>query len=291
MKESAPADKDRRHWLEKLMYIDRRLIFLGVFLAVIIPTLKPIGMPVKPSREAIDFYECLEELEAGDILFFSFDYEPDTRAELDPMSLAIYRYCFRRDIRIIAVTLYAGGPGIADAIMEEAATEFDKEYGVDYVFLGYNPDWSGTMLRLGESFKATYPTDQYGRPTGEIPIMQDADTYDDVPLLVSVAASALAEYWAIWAGGKYGQKVITGNTAIQAILVYPYYNAGQISGFLGGLKGAAEFEKLAKLPGYATRGMDAQSTAHALMVLFIIIGNLAFAMPHWRRKKEAERVG
>ncbi len=49
--------------------------------------------------------------------------------------------------------------------------------------------------------------------------MQEVETYDDIELLCSIAGSALSEYWAIWAGGRYGVKVISGNTAIQAVLI------------------------------------------------------------------------
>ena len=108
--------------------------------------------------------------------------------------------------------------------------------------------------------------------------MQRVETYRDIRLVVSISGSALSEYWAIWAGGRYGVKVISGNTAIQAISIYPYYQARQILGFLGGLKGAAEYEALIAKPGMGAKGMDAQSIAHGLMVLFIIVGNIGFFM-------------
>jgi hypothetical protein len=142
---------------------------------------------------------------------------------------------------------------------------------------------------LGESFKATYPTDQYGKPTTEIPLMEEVETYDDVKMIVSIAGSALSEYWAIWAGGRYGVKVISGNTAIQAVLIYPYYQAGQIPGFLGGLKGAAEYEKLIGKPGMGIRGMDAQSIAHALMLVFILVGNIGYFMSRRARAQEKRK--
>lgn len=273
---------------DRMMKIDRRIIYLCMTLAVAIPLLIPIGMPVQVSDESRGFYQHIEDLEAGDIVLFSFDYEGDVMAELNPMSVAALGHLFRKDVRVVSVTMYAGGTGIAQDILDEAAAEFGKEYGVDYVFLGYNPDWSGTMLRLGESFKATYPADQFGTSTREIPLMQDVETYDDIALLVSIAGSALSEYWAIWAGGRYGVTVVSGNTAIQAILIYPYYNAGQIPGFLGGLKGAAEYEKLVDRPGLGIKGMDAQSVAHLLMLSFIVIGNIGyfFSRRHERKLKE-----
>jgi hypothetical protein len=274
---------------DRMMSIDRRIIFLSVALAVAIPLLRPLGFPVQVSEEVKRFHRELEPLDEGDIILLSFDYEGDVMAELNPMSEAVLKHIFPKGVRVVALTTYAGGTGIAETILNEAAEEYGKTYGEDYVFLGYNPDWSGTILRLGESFAGTYPTDQYGKPVGEIPLMQDVQNYDDIEMVVSIAGSALSEYWAIWAGGRYGVKVISGNTAIQAILIYPYYHAGQICGFLGGLKGAAEYERLIKRPGMGIRGMDAQSITHALMLVFILIGNMGYFLMRRARKSGKAR--
>lgn len=275
---------------DRMMSIDRRIIFLSIALAVAIPLLRPLGFPVQVSDEVRSFHRELEPLEEGDIILLTFDYEGDVMAELNPMSEAVLNHVFPKGVRVVALTTYAGGTGIAEGILNEAAAKYGKTYGEDYVFLGYNPDWSGTILRLGESFKATYPTDQYGKPTPEIPLMADVETYNDVEMIVSIAGSALSEYWAIWAGGRYGVRVISGNTAIQAILIYPYYQAGQISGFLGGLKGAAEYEKLIDRPGMGIRGMDAQSIAHALMLVFILVGNIGYFLVR-RAQGQEKRKG
>jgi len=263
---------------DRMMSIDRRIIFLSIGLAVAIPLLRPLGFPVQISEETRSFHREMDALNAGDIILLSIDYEGDVMAEVDPMAVAVMKHAFSKDLKVVALTTYAGGTGIAERILAEAARAYGKTYGEDYVFLGYNPDWSGTILRLGESFKATYPTDQHGRNTNEIPLMQRVETYRDIRLVVSISGSALSEYWAIWAGGRYGVKVISGNTAIQAISIYPYYQARQILGFLGGLKGAAEYEALIAKPGMGAKGMDAQSIAHGLMVLFIIVGNIGFFM-------------
>jgi hypothetical protein len=273
-----------RRFHQRIMDVDRRIIFLCVAAAVALPLIFPLNIPVGSSREANAYYAAMEALAPGDVIIFSFDYEPDTMAELDPMSLATLRHAFRKDARVIALTNYAGGPGIAERILGQAAAEYGKVYGRDYVFLGYNPDYSATMLRMGESIQATFPTDHYRSPTRELPLLAEADRYADVELLVTVTASALAEYWIIWAGGNYQQKIITGNTAIQAVLIYPFFQTGQLAGFLGGLKGAAEYETLIAIEGAAVRGMDAQSMAHLLIVLFIVLGNVGFFL-----KKRAER--
>lgn len=273
-----------------LANVDRRIIFLVIALAVALPLIFPLNLPVHDSREARSYYQAMEALQPGDVIIFSFDYEPDTMAELDPMSLATLRHAFRKDLRVVALTNYPGGPGIAIRILEQTASEYGKQYGSDYVFLGYNPDYSATILRMGESIQGTFPTDHSQTPTSEIPLLQEVDSYNDIPLLVTVTASALAEYWIIWAGGKYDQEIITGNTAIQAVLIYPYYQTGQLAGFLGGLKGAAEYEKLLDLPGAGTLGMDAQSMAHLMIVVFILLGNIGFFLQK-RAARRAARNG
>jgi len=58
--------------------------------------------------------------------------------------------------------------------------------------------------------------------------------------------------------------------------MYPYLQAGQIEGIIGGLKGAAEYEKLVEHPGGGIVGMTAQSVGHIAIIIFIILGNIGY---------------
>jgi hypothetical protein len=97
-----------------------------------------------------------------------------------------------------------------------------------------------------------------------------------------------------------GTPVIIGPTAVGAPKYYAYLNAGQLVGMVGGMKGAAEYEKLlaGRHPDLArtyestraftaTKGMDAQTVNHAVIILFIIAGNLAAARVGAVQRKEA----
>jgi hypothetical protein len=260
----------------RLAAVDRRLIFLLMTLAVAVPVLVPLRVPVVVSKEVEDFHRQIETVAAGDHVLLAIDYEPDVMAELDPMTEAVLDRLFSRGARVIALTLYPGGVGIAQRQLADAGTRHEKIYGEDYVFLGYNPDYSGTMLRLGESIRGTYPTDQFGRDTRELPVLRGCDSYRDITLLVSICGSQISEFWAAYAGGRYKQRMVSGNTAVQAVLIYPFYQSGQIKGFLGGLKGAAEYETRIGRPGQGVRGMGSQSAGHLLMVLLVILGNVAY---------------
>jgi hypothetical protein len=84
---AATEPKSPKTIWDRLMSVDRRIIFVFVALSVALPLLFPIGLPVRPARESESFFQELEQLQEGDVIMFSFDYEPDTMAELDPMSI------------------------------------------------------------------------------------------------------------------------------------------------------------------------------------------------------------
>jgi hypothetical protein len=269
--------------LNRLERLDRRIIFLLIGLVVLLPLVVPLDLPMVVSKETRDFFEEVEALPEGTAVLLAIDYEPDTMAELNPMTVAVLRHCFRRNLPVIGLSLYPGAPGIAQDLLERTAAEQGKSYGADYVYLGYNPDWSGTMLRLGESIRGTYPKDQWGRPTEDLPLLDDVDSYDDVGLLVSICGSVYTEYWAAYAQARYGQRMVSGNTAVISAFVYHYYNSGQISGFLAGIKGAAEYEKLLAAPGDGAIAMGSQSVGHLLIVVLIIVGNVGYLIGRKRK--------
>ncbi len=55
-----------------------------------------------------------------------------------------------------------------------------------------------------------------------------------------------------------------------------YIRSGRAKGYLGGLRGAAEYEQLVKAPGKGLAGMDSQSLGHMTVIIFLILGNLGY---------------
>ncbi len=262
--------------LRAMMSVDRRIIFLLMAGAVTVPLLVPLNLGVQVTEEVQKVYDIVESLSDRSVVLFSFDYEADTMAELDPMSYAILRHCFSRGSRVVAMTLYAGGVGLAENVLDDLAQELGLIYGENYVFMGYAPDPTAAMLSLGEDLGRLFPTDHYGTPVDELQALHGVKNYNDIAVVISVTASAIGEYWGQYAKGRYGATVAVGSTAVQAVTMFPYYQAGLVAGFLGGLKGAAEYEKLIGHPDAGARGMDAQSVSHLLIVLMIVLGNLGY---------------
>lgn len=264
--------------LDRLKDIDRRIIFVVIALSVIIPLIVRMGLSIHVSPPAKGVYDAVEVLPAGSKVIMPFDYDPSTMPELYPMSLALLRHCFSKDLKVISVALWPEGVSIAqDAFRTVGEEEFQKEYGVDYINLGYKSGGIAIISAMGRSMPAVFPTDHAGEPISKFPMMEGVRNFDDIDLIVELSAGDPGlRQWVMIAQARYHKTIGAGCTAVMAPGYYPYLQTGQIAGLLGGLKGAAEYEQLVGHPGTATRAMDPQAVAHGVIVLFIIIGNITF---------------
>ncbi len=266
--------------LDRMLKLDRRVIFTLVFIGVVIPfyvAWPPVRVDV--SREVEDTFRIIDQIQPdANPLLLSFDYDPAASAELTPMAEAVLHHCFSRNIRVLVISLqYTGlGAGIAADVVPRIAAQYDRKRDIDWAFLGFQPNAAVAMLQMGEDIKRTFPKDYYGTPIDEIPMMENIQNYDQIPAVLSLASTAVGEFWAIYPGSRYGLTVLTGLTAVYTADIQPFYQSGQIKGVLGGLKGAAEYEKRVGKLGDGTNGMRSQKVIHYLIILFIVLGNVAY---------------
>ncbi|MCL5037934.1 MAG: hypothetical protein M1269_12610 [Chloroflexi bacterium] len=265
--------------LEKLANLDRRIIFLFVGLAVLIPIIFPLGLPNAVSQPVQNIYDFVETIPEGSLVFISFDYGPSTKIECEPMALAVTKQLFRRNIKVVGWALWPEGASMARNVFDVTGKEYNKKYGVDYINLGYKAGGSITIKEIGEDIRSTFPQDVDNISIDKYSVMDGVKNYKNFKLGVSVSAGVpgLREYIVV-ANSIFGVPIAGGCTAVSAPEMYPYLNSKQMVGLMGGLKGAAEYETLMNYVGDASKGMDAQSIAHLLIVLFVIMSNIIFFM-------------
>lgn len=271
---------------DKLKNIDRRIIFVLIGLSVLIPIIIPIRLKIHVSQPVQSLYDEIDRLPTGSNILMAFDYGPSTMPEVHPMALAVLRHAFSKGLKVIAMALWPEGASLAqDAFGVVAEEEFHKEYGVDYVNLGFKSGGIVVIQALGTSISAIFPTDYAGTPIETLPIMEKVANFDDIGIIVDLSAGDPGiRHWVMIAQARYQKKVGGGCTAVSAPAFYPYLHTGQLVGLLGGLVGAAEYETLVKHPDSATAGMSSQALSHAVIILFILIGNITFFVERRRAK-------
>lgn len=270
-------------FLTFLERLDRRWIFLTMGILVLVPLIWPISLPLVISPPVRGFVAAIDALPEGSTVLMSCDYDPGAIPEMVPMTRTAFRHLLSRNIKVVVTVLWNGGPGLVDGVLAEVAEEFpDKTYGVDFINLGYKSGNEAVMVLMGQGVANAFPRDYRGTPTRSYPIMQTVSDYSSFPLLVSISAGYPGtKEWVQQVNTRFNLPMVSGVTAVSAPEYYPYLQSGQLGGLLGGMAGAAEYEKARGESATATQGMDAQSLGHLFVALCIVLGNLV----QWNRNR------
>jgi len=272
---------------QAIEHLDRRWIFLVTGLLVLIPLLFPLALPLAPSPPVRGFHDAVEKVPNGSTVLMSCDYDPGAKPELVPMTRTALRQLWNKNCKVVVTVLWDGGPGLVDNVLREVAAEYGgkKQYGIDYVNLGYKEGREDVMVLMGQGIANAFPRDYRGNEVRTLPIMRGVRDYTSFPLLVSISAGYPGtKEWVQQVQSRFHLPMVSGCTAVSAPEYYPYLQSGQLLGLLGGMAGAAEYEKIRGEKGTATRGMDAQSMAHVFVALCIVLGNVVM----WTKPRGTE---
>ena len=265
--------------IEKLGNMDRRIIFILIALSVIVPIMFNLILPnpvgAEPSRDLFEYVDALPE---GSNVLVSFDYDPSTMPELQPMAEAVVLHLFKKNANVVGMALWPQGASLGQDAMSNMADSLGKKQYEDWCNLGYKTGGGVMIVRLGSSMSAVFPTDRDNVPWSEIPMLRNITDLKSFSLVISLSAGDPGIIaWVMMAGDRFGVPIGGGCTAVSAPSLYTYLQTGQMVGMLGGLKGAADYETLIGIKGgQAIKGMAPQSVAHLVIMLFIVIGNIAY---------------
>lgn len=265
---------------DRMQKIDRRWLYLLLFLAVAVPVIRPMGLPISIVKETQGFYDAIEALNPGDVMILAPEYGAGQVPEVGTMTTSVFRHAMRKGVRVLMWGVWPDGQGptIAQGACEAISKEMGKTYGVDWVNLGYKPGLDVTLKKMVEDiWDAAVGVDINGNSLADLPMMQDVRTAGDCKLVcnINIHGFGLEKYMA-FIGIPTGMTVIGGNGSAGITEVIPYFASGQLKGLLMGMRGAAEYELLVGHPDRAVVGMDAQSTAHIIIILFVVLANIGY---------------
>ena len=272
--------------VEKLINLDRRIIYLVVLLSVIIPLMNPMGLKIEVTESVKASFQAYEDLPEGSTILMSIDYGPSTAVELEPMALAACDQALRHNQKVAFMALYPEGQALINRLIARLKVLHpDKRYGEDFVNLGYKAGNEAVPLKMGLDFRGQFPTDTRGTPLSDVPMLSNVTQLKQFALVATYSAGfpGALEHIRITAS-EYGMPLVVGTTAVQTPQYFPYYASNQIVGLIGGLRGAAEYEKLTGFEGSATGGMEAQSIAHFTVAGLIILANILTFLQFTQRK-------
>ena len=279
------------HWTERLQRFDRRWLFLLMGLAIVVPMIFPIGLPIEPGSMTKAAFNAVEDLKEGDVVLISLDLDPASTPELEPFYRAVVRQLKRKHVKIAVTTTWYQAPPLVERWVREAIAQpqtsppgYDGPPDVayrnhdDYVYLGFREGRETTIARMGADLRQTF--DGHGADgvaLDDVPVMRGIKALGDFKLIIDVSAGYPgAKEYVQYVQGQYHLHMIVSTTAVSLTDLTPYYQTGQIEGLVGGLAAAAQYEKLVGVKGTATAGADVLNIGHAIVILAIILGNVIY---------------
>ena len=270
--------------LERAQDIDRRWIYLLLWVFVLIPLLNPLGLPVPIGRDSRNWKNYIDNMPEGSVIFVSIDYSPAGMPEIFPMTIATMRHLWgltqEKNWRIVVISVFNTGPLVFDFLLDrvDPAADYGLVYGEDWIELGWFPGGEIGMATLATDIWAQFPRDYIqDQSISQWPIMKNIKIAEDVNLLVEIGGGnpGPVEWLRQW-NEPYGVPFIIGTFGTAAPALAPFLDSGQISALLPGMTASVEYEILIKELGLAAAASDALSMSHLLIVLLVLIGNVAF---------------
>ena len=290
-----------KNYILKLGNLDRRIIFLLIGLSVLIPLINPnlVDLPLGQDRNTKIVYDSITELNDGDRVLISFAYGASTKPEVHPMAVGLLNHLFTKGVKVYIVSLWPESPIMAEQAISaiKESQLFDIKDGIDFVMFDYKVGGFVVIKGIADNFRDIYQQDKNGISINDLPIMEGIYDVKDFDFVFDFSAGVPGNAeWVQYACDPKNVPLSSGCTSIMVTDAIPYVESGQLKGILAGMPGAAEYEKMVYdfmvkeqnnnnkyinlekdiVKGKAYARMSAQSIAHLLMVLFIIIGNIAY---------------
>lgn len=307
----------------KLQSMPKWLLYLLLILCTSVPLFFPFKVPNKPLDSTIDFYATLMKLPEGSRILIASDWTGSTRGESKGQFRAILRILMRRNIKF---ALYSTADPQAPRVAQDAIQELNQERvragerpyerWNDWINLGFFPNSEAANNGIANNMKGAFsgrkdfPPGAPPRDVFESPVLQGYTRVQQVPLIIVITASKTSNLTVERISGK--APLAFAVTGVMVPETQVFYQSGQITGFVGGLKGVYDLEQLMEsgvnnpgpneiksdkypepIPGFPGKPNIGQGTLYyptlhlalALMIIMVILGNVGMIL----KKREAKR--
>jgi hypothetical protein len=266
---------------KKLTAVPREIVMTLVLLAIIVPAMNPLGLPLLTGDMSKAWYNSVDALPEDSVVLFDIGYGSGGYPSLGPGNIAAFHQMFEKDLKIVIMATALEGsmmyPLIMDAVKPEQT--YGAVYGEDYVFLGYIAGEQTAMAGVLGDLKSLVSNDYQGTSIDSLSVMDNVGGAEDFDVVAYMTtAGGTAEGWVYQAYSQYNKDVLGGCLSMMTTSIKPYYDSGQLLGIMDGIKGAADLEFLTGHPGDAIVSSDILSFTQTLVLIFIVIGNVSFWM-------------
>lgn len=264
--------------IDKIQELDPKIIYAILIVSLLIPYVRPLGLPIPISPETRSYWNYITNLPPGSVVAMQLASDPSTIPQTRSSHQITMLQLFKQDCKVLFFTLRDDAPPLHEEMMSwvEAHLPAGKTltYGVDYVNIGYVADAEATIAALVADVKGLVEQDAYGNPLSSLPMMADINTGADFDLIVWNDGSRGIYMFAL---RQWQEKLGTPLVIIAATINKPgimnYIQSGQVVGGAFGVDGGAQIETISGHLGDAIKSTEPGSLSALTLTILLLISN------------------
>ena len=287
--------------------IDRRVIYVVLFVLLTVCIAVKVPINITPTSNAYRLFNAVNECPDDGVILIMGMWGLGTKGENWPQFEALVYHCLNTGKKFAVAGNDPISIAVQNQIIESRAADVERRtgrhivYGRDWVNLGYKQSGGVSQaayyVSLADNVREFFGNRDFkNNDLSKMPIMENIRNAGDFYMVFEVAAGLDGIY--VWVGiirPKYPNTLYGGAvTAIVAPNAYPYVDSGQLVALIDGPRGAAEYEKLIGFEdkGRGHRQANAQSWAHILIFILLVLGNIGyFVTRHGRDTRRSRSRG
>jgi len=267
--------------LEKIQDMDPKIIYAILIISLLIPYVRPLGIPIPISAETRSYWNYITTLPQGSVVAIQLSSDPSTIPQTRSAHQITMLKLFQQNCKIVFFTLRDDAPPLHEEMMRwvEAHLPAGKTltYGVDYVNLGFLADAEATIAALVADLKGFVKEDAYGNSVSSLPMMADINTGADFDLIVWNDGSRGIYMYALrqWQE-KLGTPMVIIASTINKPGILNYLQSGQVTGAAFGTDGGAQIESISGYLGDSIRATEPGSLSALVLTIILLISNTIY---------------
>jgi hypothetical protein len=273
--------------LGKIRDLDSRIIYAILLISLLIPYVRPLGLPIPISAEINDYWNYIQNVEEGSVVAVELASDPSTIPQLRSAHQITLLELFKKRCKLVFFQMRDDSPPLheemIDWVMARLPSDISPVYGEDWVNLGYLVDAESTVAAIASGIKDFVATDAYGNSLSELPMLDNINDGGDFDFVMwNDGSRGIFTYMLRQWQEVYGTPLVVLAVAINKPATLPYLQSGQVVVASFGIDGSAQIEFISGYIGEAIKSTEPGSVAGLSILILLIISNAAFLLQRAR---------
>jgi len=225
----------------------------------------------------VQSYDLISAQTSDKPVLIAADFDGSLYGEMKWSSEAILKQLIAQDVPIAYLSTTQVGATLLQQALGDLASETPDYVTTDRtVNLGYLAGGTVGLQALAENPQATMPLSTALKPAWENTPLESIEKISDFGALIVITENAdTARYWIEQVKPSLGETpLLVVISAQSAPMLQPYFDSGQVNGYIAGQSDGAAYEKLSGSEGSASTHFSTLQVSLLVVAILVLVGGL-----------------